>query len=274
MKCTVRAIFLLTFVTNCLQATSITWIAPTSSDDMEDASNWSPGTIPGSSDTAIFNSSLSGISTTPTDSSASFAASSFNFPNLASPFIFTFNNQNLTFSGVGITGVHTNPSFSCINTNNATYLGDIFSFSSSGTTGSSVITCTNNALASGSAAGLSIGTIGSQFHAVGSFTISDNGAIALSNIGTDITTGAGNNSIGEGGATQLKFDDNLTVADNVIFTLENSGTFSGSNSTTANRVALINGSQFGVTNAFLAGDNFSCTVGNSGANSNTGIGGN
>src|SRR3989339_487239 len=108
MKYIVRAIFLVTFVGNYLQATSITWIAPTSSDDMEDTSNWSPGIVPGSSDTAIFDSSLSGVSTTPTESSAPFAASSFNFPNLASPFTFTFNNQNLSFSGLGITGVQTN----------------------------------------------------------------------------------------------------------------------------------------------------------------------
>lgn len=116
-------IFLFALIfSHCLQGATITWIAPSPSNDMNDTANWDPNTIPGSADVAVFDSSLPNVSTNPTESSVPFAASAFNFPNAASPFLFTFNNQPLAFSGSGITGVQKNPSLSFINTNNGTAL--------------------------------------------------------------------------------------------------------------------------------------------------------
>jgi len=258
----------------CLQAATITWIAPSTNNDMQDTANWDPSMVPGAADVAVFNSSLLGVSTNPTESSANFAVSSFNFPNLASPFLFTFNNQTLSFSGFGITGAQKNPSLSFINTNNTTTLGDIVSFASVGTTGSAHVTSSNTASATGVQSGQSIGIIGSHVHAADAFVIADGGTVAATNIGLDTAAGSGGNGIAIGTTGQLKFDDAFLGGHNVTIMVENSGTFDGANSASADVIGLVQGNQFIVDGAFQVGDNGSFTIANSGNNSNTGIGGN
>src|SRR5579872_4098430 len=103
--------FLLHCVCPCLiicssaaHAASITWIAQSPNNDLNDPANWNPNTVPGSSDDAVFDSTVSGIDTNPTDNSSPFSLSTFNFPNDASIFNFVFNNTALTFNGTGLTG--------------------------------------------------------------------------------------------------------------------------------------------------------------------------
>ena len=78
--------FLLRYIFPCLiacsssvHAASITWVAQNPNNDMNDSANWNPNTIPGSSDDAIFNSTISHINTNPTENSAPFSVSTFNF---------------------------------------------------------------------------------------------------------------------------------------------------------------------------------------------------
>ena len=94
----------------CLTSASaqpITWTAQSPNSDMNNPANWTPNTIPGSSDNALFNSTISGVDTNPTENWAPFSVSTFNFPFNASIFNFRFNNQTLTFNGTGITGSNT-----------------------------------------------------------------------------------------------------------------------------------------------------------------------
>ena len=200
---------------SCMQASTITWIAQSPNNDMNNASNWEPATIPGSGDLAVFDSSITGISTNPTESSAQFSVSALNFPNQASPFLFTFNNQSLAFSGAGITGAQTNPTLSLINTNNSTFLGDMISFTSVGTTGSARITAANSGTLTGASSHQSISSIGSHLHAEGAFTVSNGGTITAQNNGTDSATGSGGNSIAIGAASQIECDGSFTSGNNV-----------------------------------------------------------
>ncbi len=256
-----------------LQAAPITWVAVSPNNDMEDTANWSPSTVPGTSDVAVFDSSLPGISTNPTESSAPFLVEAFNFPHLASPFVVTFNNQTLAFSGSGIMGVQTDPSLVLINTDNSTPLGDTLSFASVGSTGAAQITLSNDASLTGAQSGQSIGIIDSQVHAAGALLIADAATITAHNSGFDSAAGTGGNAIAINAASQTRFDDALTGGDNVTISVANSGTYDGSNSVGGDSVGLVNGYQFRVASALQVGDNFSCTVENSGNNSNTGIGG-
>lgn len=256
----------------CVYAAPITWIAQSPNNNMDDSANWNPSTVPGSGDTAVFNSSLFGISTNPTENSAPFSVTAFNFPNLAAPFLFTFNNERLAFSGSGITGAHKNPSISFINTNNTAFLGDMISFASLGTMGSARITGSNNASLAGAQTGQTIGVIGSHLHAAGAFTIESGGSIEVTNNGFASTTALGSNSVAIGTASQVSFNDTVTSGDTVTIEIENSGTFNGSNSANPDSVGIIQGYQCVAADAFVVGDNFNCIVENNGANSNAGIG--
>src|SRR5690242_2487780 len=102
-------------------ATSITWVAQSPNNDMNNPGNWNPNTVPGSSDDAIFDSTIFGIATNPTDNSLPFSVSTFHFPYNASAFSFNFNNQTLTFNGTGITGSNTNPTIHVTNIDNGSF---------------------------------------------------------------------------------------------------------------------------------------------------------
>jgi len=86
----IKRYFLLRCLLPCLIACSsaahaapITWVAQSPNNDMNDSANWNPNTIPVSSDDAIFSSTIRGIATNPTESSAPFSVSTFNFPSNA-----------------------------------------------------------------------------------------------------------------------------------------------------------------------------------------------
>lgn len=256
-----------------IQAASINWVAKSPNHDMNNPSNWNPNTIPASEDSAIFNSNISGIDTNPTENSAPFSVSTFNFPSQASLFDFKFNNQTLTFTGSGITGFRTNPTITVDNSNNSSFPGDLVNFSGGiGSSGSSFITSTNHSNLTGNLSGVGVGPINSNFHCNGAFSISSNGNIAASNVGDDSTIGTGNNGTSNTGASQLKFDQSLTAGNDVKVSVTNYGTFSGSNTVQGNAVAIINGSQLISSGSFQAGNNFNCEVQNTGNDSCSGIG--
>lgn len=264
--------YLITFST-VLDASSITWIAQSPYDDMNTPGNWNPNTIPGSSDDAIFDSSIHGIDTNPTEDTVSFSVSSFNFLRSASIFNFTFNNAALTFNGAGIIGNNTNATLNVFNLNNSAFPGNLISFlGAMNTSGSASITCSNNAALTGNHSGLSTGAFSSNFYSSAAFTVANGGKIILSNIGNDSANGTGNNGVANTGASQLRFDQSFTAGNNVAVSISNSGSFSGANSVQGDSVSIINGSQFLSLGAFQVGENFNCQLQNTGNNSSTGIG--
>lgn len=254
-------------------ADPITWVAQSPANDMNDSDNWDPDSVPISVDDAIFDSSIPGIATNPTESFAPFSVLTFQFPNQASVFNFQFNNKTLSFTGDGITGTNTNPVINIANIDNGGFPGDLISFvGTTGTSGSANITCTNSATLTGSQPGVGLGAINSNFFSAGPFTIASGGVITASNMGNNSTIDTGNNGVANTGSSQVRFDESFTAGDNVSVSVSNSGTFSGVNSAQGDSAAIVNGSQFISTDAFIAGDNFSCIVQNSGNDSSNGIG--
>lgn len=254
-------------------AATVTWVAQSPNNDLNDSANWSPNTVPGIGDDATFNSDIPGIDTNPFANTAPFSVSTFNFLNFASVFHFNFNNTPLSFYGAGIVGFHTNPFINMNNINNSSFPGDLLSFLGvSGTSGSSNITLSNSATLTGNYSGMGLGSINSFLHSTGSFSISQGGVIAAANEGIDNTSGTGNNSIGSTGSSQLRFDQSFTAADDVTVSVSNSGTFSGINSIQGDAVAVIGGSQLISSGIFQVGDNFSCNIQNTGNDNCVGIG--
>lgn len=254
-------------------AASITWVAQSPNNDLNDSANWSPATVPSNTDDAVFNSSIPGIATNPTADAAPFSVSTLSFLSSASIFDFNFINTTLTFNGAGITGSNTNPTITVINTNNSSFPGDLVSFTGGvGTSGSALLTSSNSGTLTGNQSGTGIGTISSNLHSNGAFFIANGGSITASNVGNDSTNGTGNNGTANTGASQLRFDQSFTAEDNVAVSVSNSGTFSGNNSTQGDAVAIVNGSQFLSSGAFQVGNHFNCEVQNTGNDSSLGIG--
>ncbi len=257
--------FLLQFIliTGSVCADPITWTAENSS-DMNNPSNWNPSTVPGSGDAAIFNSRIHHINFNPSLNSAAFSLESFNFPFNASRFTFDFNNSSLNFTGAGILG---NPTLQISNADNGSFPGDLLSFA--GGTSGAKITVSNSGTLAGNLSGSFTSPINSNLRSTGSFIL--DGALTASNTGNDSTIGAGNNGIANTGASQVQFDQSFTSLDDVTVSISNSGTFSGSNSSQGDAVAIVNGSQF-TSGAFEVADNFNLTVQNTGNDSSTGVG--
>lgn len=267
--------FLISFAlcSGYLNAAPITWIA-TSSNDLNTASNWSPSTVPGTADTAVFDSTVPNVSTDPTDSSAPFSISTLNFPHLASPFTFAFNNQTLSFSGAGITGAQTNATLNFTNTDNGSVLGDLVSFTSGGTStmGSADITCSNSASITGAVSGQAVGIITSHLHSAGAFTISDGGTITASNTGFDDTNSSGGNFVGVCETAQVKFDSSLASGNDTSITITNTGNNTSHTTSIPDQIAYLNDNQLFVGEALQAGNGFHLSVSNAGNDSSTGIG--
>lgn len=263
--------YLITLSTTA-NASSITWIAPSPAEDMNAPENWSPSTVPGSGDVAIFDSSIPNIDTTPTSDSP-FSASSFNFPRTASIFNFAFNNASLAFYGAGLTGANTNTTFNVANLNNSAFPGDLVSFLGvSSTSGTSSFTILNDASLTGAQSGASIGSFSSCLYSSGPFFVGNGGQIVASNIGNDSASGTGNNGTANTGSSQVRFDQSFTAGNDVAFSIANSGSFSGANTAQGDAVSIINGSQFLSSDTFQVGNNFSCQVQNTGNDSCAGVG--
>jgi autotransporter-associated beta strand protein len=251
-------------------ADPIIWFAESPANDMNDSDNWNPDNVPVSTDDAIFDSSIPGVSTNPTESFSPFSVLSFQFPTQAPVFHIQFNNQTLNFTG---TGIEKNPVIQITNTDNSGFPGNLISFTgATGTSGSANITSSNSATLTGNQPGVGIGAINTNFYAQGPFSIDTGGIITASNTGINTTISTGNNGTANTGSSQVRFDQTFSAGNNVTVSVSNSGTYSGSNTVQGNSVAIVNGSQFISLGAFAAGDNFSCSVQNTGNDSSAGVG--
>ena len=254
-------------------ATSITWSGISPNNEMSDAANWDPNSVPGSSDDALFNSGIEGIDTNPVENSSILSVATFNFLESAEIFHFNFNNNSLIFYGAGITGLNTNPTINVTNIDNTLNPGDLISFlGGSGTSGSSIITSSNRATLTGNASTTALGSVLSNLHSAGVLTITNGGRITATNSGVDRATGSGSNGVANSEGSQLKFDGMVTAGDNVAISVTNSGVFSGVNISAGDLVAVVNGSQVNSSAEFHAGDNFTCDVSNIGNDSSSGWG--
>lgn len=257
---------------SALQGASITWIAEDPDNDMEFSANWSPNTIPGSGDEAIFDSKIPNISLNPTDNSAPFSVLSFNFLHKASPFSFLFNNQTLTFFGSGIIGAATDTSIEINNSNNSVVLGDLLAFlGASSTSGSAEIFVSNSAGTSSSNAIL--GVVDSLFYSSGDFTLGNGGSLRVQNSGSTSGTHTGNNHLANTTSSQMWFDGTANTGANTFIQVNNNASAGGVNTVQSNTIATITGSQFLASDAFQANGELFIAVSNSASDIGQGIGG-
>lgn len=263
-------------VTTPLIASSITWIAESPANDMNTPTNWSPNVVPGTGDNAIFDSAISNVDKNPTEQSADFSVSTIEFTNNASPFTIFIDNNQLRFSGLGITGAKTDATINVTNTNNSTVLGDQISFhnGTTATSASAILNITNTATQTGSVSGNYLNNLDNQFFTQPAFSMGNAGRFIFTNNGDDSTTGAGNNQSAILISHQAQISDSFTAGDHATIALSNSGSYSGNNTTFGNGVGLINSIQFNNEGAFQAGDNLNFVVRNSGINTGTGHGNN
>lgn len=251
-----------------LAGDDVTWIAQNPNNNMEDPSNWSDGAVPDNSDTALFDSSIPHISLTPREQIAPFSVLNFHFLHKASVFTFLFNNQSLTFSGLGITGTQTDTNINIINLNNSTYISDQILFGGlNSTSGSAVISVINTGNQ------ISTGILGSQFHSIGNLSIQNNADLSAINEGLDTNTGLGSDVIASI-SYQFWFENAVNLGNDVSISAINSGVYTGSNSTTRNVIGVVSNHQFHSTGAFQAEDNLSLVILNSGVNDSSGNGNN
>jgi autotransporter-associated beta strand protein len=259
------------FVT--IHATPITWNAESPNNDMNSSANWNPNTVPGNSDIAIFDSTISNIDTSPTEISAGFSVLEFYFPNTASPFIFTFNNQPLSFQGIGISGINVNPTINISNLNNDSSIDSLISFEgSTGTLGSAILTCSNSATLSGSNSGTQLGRINSMFLSSGPFTLASNGEITLTNTATDQSSGDGNNYVSPIETPQMLLNSTVTLGDNCKVTVSNTANNSATTTASGDFVGYLNDYQISLADALQTGNNFNLTLSNVGSDTSSGNG--
>lgn len=249
-------IFLLSCCFN-LHAEKTTWIAEAPNNGKNDPTNWSSGTVPGSRDVAVFSSNIQDISKNP-EFSAPLFVSSIHFTKRAVPFTFLFQNQTLTFSGVGITGKRTDATINILNNlpsdNLLSFLG------STGTSGKAKINISNTG-----------STIQSHFFSSGDFTMKSRGEIAIGNHFANTTSG----QMVVKGSFSAEKDNSISVS-NEGGIINGSQFLSGGAFEAGNRVQFevknsggeIIGEQFSVEETLSAGKDFSLTV------NNTGIAGN
>lgn len=268
---TKKLLFISSIVTAMpLSATTVpnTWIAQTPNNDMNSPTNWSQDSVPGINDDAIFDSSRFNVDTNPLEQTADFSVSTFQFPHEAAPFTFTFDNQSLAFVGAGITGNRTNTAVNISNVNNQNVFIDQLAFNNgtSSTSGSAIISLLNSGSLTGSASGQGLNNGGNQLFSTASYSLTNGGSLTISNVGSDSTTGSGNNSTAvlDG---QALFNDSFNSGDNATMIISNSGTNSGSGNN--NHVGLLNIHQLNTQSNFIASDNFLLNVSNTGTNNGT-----
>ena len=258
---------------NSLFGAQITWTG-TNNFEMNTTSNWSPAAIPGSLDDAIFDSTVSGVAATPTESVDTFSVSTLNFPHSASFFTLNFNNQTLELNGSGITGNQTNTTLNALNADNTLNLDYQVFFSGSGgsssaTSASAKLNISNSFTLSGTTSGANVGQItNDQLLSSIPFYVGSGASISVTNEGIDAITGTGNNIVCIIQNDQVLFLSDLFLDGNNTITILNSAANSGSKTVTS-QVNLITG-QFSVGGNLSAGDGLTITITNSGTDSSIG----
>lgn len=248
----------------------ITWEGTTS--DLNTPGNWSPAMVPGSTDEALFDSTLPGVNLSPT-AAADFSVSNLNFNTSAQAFSFTFNQCVLTLQGAGITGNATNTTLVSNNINNLSPLLHQFFFPNNALsgTGSAALTAVNSGTVTTGTGITSSLVTGRQIFSQFPFTMQDGGELTATNSGNDSSSGAGNNVVGSTNFnTQIEFDATFQAGNQASITATNAGTFSGSNTMTASNIGYVGNPQHSVAGGVTVGNAFNILVTNTGTDSSTG----
>ena len=270
-----------------LSASTILWNGVESNQDMNVTGNWVPNTVPGISDQADFDSTVTNINTTPTDSN-NFTVDTLNFVNRASPFSFTFNGCTLNLDGGGITGTETNTTITANNTNNSTAFTSpqIFINGASAVMGSANILANNSATATGSGSSISMGVFdGYQLNVQDSisFEMGSGATIGALNIASDNTTGTGGNNLASIQNNQVQISasgSGITFNDHMTIDISNSGTITSTATGSGSSVTVINNPQLGLYGNILVGtgpalsNNLTINISNNAVDNSSGAGGN
>lgn len=118
-----------------------------------------------------------------------------------------------------------------------------------------------------------VGTVqNTQFDVEGEFQAGDSLNFSVTNTGSDSSTGVGDNFTGAvldpaAVASQVLFNNNVTIGKQALMTVSNFGTCTGTTSSLGNMVGFLNQDQFHVSGDFIAGDDFDLDVSNEGLNS-------
>lgn len=255
------------------------WNGLGSNNDLTDQNNWLPNTnYPQYNDIAEFNSTITNINTSPTSNGNDFAVDSFNFTNSASTFEFNFNNCELTLSGNGITGLATDTTININNINNATDLDSnlVLDSNISNSIGNAVININNAATLTGdSITNTSLSYCSEQqIYVNGPFSMGNGGRLISTNSGVDNTTNSGNNEVAVIDYEIALFGDTVTLGNNVVVSISNSGESNGSNNQSGQYVASTVEGGVVFDGAFSAGNNLSLSITNTGKDTSTGVGNN
>jgi autotransporter-associated beta strand protein len=254
---------------------SSTWIAESPEHDMNAPENWSPAGVPTGIVQAVFDSSIAHVDLNPTQSDDNFSVCSVFFPNSASLFTINFNNHAVELNGLGITGAQTNATMNATNTDNLTTLGNQFSFNRNNfsSSGSAVLNIINTGSQLLNSSVVTLSNMDNQFFVQGPFSILNGGSLTLANIGSDRSHGTGANQISCMTAYQAQINNINAVEDDVVISLSNSGSYSGSNSLTGNSIGSILNGQYYNADSFFSGDALDFSVTNDGVNSGSSEGG-
>ncbi len=252
-----------------------TWIATSPEQNMNVSGNWDPTGVPSGVVYVIFDSSFPGVDLSPTQSDEHFSVCSVCFANSASPFTIHFNDHEVQFNGLGVTGTQTNATFNATNTNNVTALSNQFSFNRNdvSSSGSAVLNIINTGSLLSNSSNIALSNMDNQLFVQGPFSVLNGGSLTLTNTGSDSSHGTGGNQISFLTAYQAQFNNVHSVEDDVTISLSNTGTYSGNNSLSGNNIGLVSTGQYYNTDAFVSGDALNFSVTNNGVNSGTSQGG-
>ncbi|MBM3201815.1 MAG: hypothetical protein FJZ56_05350, partial [Chlamydiae bacterium] len=266
------------FVALCafsIEADEIKWVAVSLNNSLDDPINWSTNSVPGSLDIAIFDSSLRNVVKDPEESNTLFNVQELRFPYQAAPFTFTFSNQSLQLSGLGITGAKRNPNITIINTDNLLPLLDLCAFTGlESSIGNSKLLIKNRSILNGSYSNTIIGLIDTNLYSLAAHTVGKGASIEIENFHTNNSSGTLANNVGKINFYQFGVDNYLTIEDDVQLNIINGAEFSGVNTAFLNRTSSIGTSQFFSLQALDVGNSFNAEIVNVGFDSSSGYGGN
>ena len=94
----------------------------------------------------------------------------------------------------------------------------------------------------------------------------------MTNEGNDSSTGLGGNSVGYSANSQIQISNTFISGDNTTISTSNSGTYTGSNSSSGNNIGFVNNPQFAIDGEFHVGNSLNMTVTNVGINQGSGTG--
>lgn len=252
----------------------ISWIAEGPENNMDTPTNWSPNTVPGGGNTAVFDSTLSNINKTPTEQNADFSVCAIQFLNQASPFVLTFENHALFLEGQGIIGTNTNAEINVTNSNNPVFMGNQIAFTRGGgaSMGSAIINVSNTATQTGNISNNILGNLTNQFVSAGPFFMHSEGSLTVMNNGENSTIGTGNSYVGAVRGAQALFNNNFLMGDYGTVLISNQGSNSA-NGVLTNFTGYVIDQQLYVENQFEAGDSLNMTISNLGSDDSVGTGG-